>query len=68
MGEGGVLEGVHAAAEDGGEAVGAEGVGDTAFGDGRLGCFTDGEDVAGGLHHGDQGDDTHGDNGGRLEL
>lgn len=68
LGEGGVREGVEHAAEHGGEAVGAEAVGDLA-GSGLLpDDLAGGEEVAGGLDEGDQSDEDEGDHGGHREF
>ena len=66
--EAGVGEGVKDAAQQGGQAVGAQGVGDVARGDALAHDLAGGEDVARGLHCGHGHDDDHGDDGGDGEL
>ncbi len=66
--EAGVGEGVQDAAQQGGQAVGAQGVGDVARGDALAHDLAGGEDVARGLHGGDGHDDDHGDDCCQREL
>ena len=66
--EAGVRERVEDTAQQGGQAVGAQGIGDVARGDALAHDLAGGEDVARGLHRGDRHDDDHGDERGEREL
>ena len=58
----GIGEGVHDAAEHGGQAVGADGAHHVVALDALLHNFARREDVTGGFHHGDDHDDDEGQN------
>ena len=66
--EAGVGEGVEDAAQQGGQAVGAQGVGDVTWGDTLAHDLAGREHVTRGLHGGHGHDDDHRDDGGHREL
>ena len=61
MREAGVGEGIHDAADERGQTVGADGSLDILAADTLLDDLARGEDVTGGLHHRDDHDDDHGE-------
>src|SRR5690606_14648173 len=67
LGKAGIGEGVEHAADEGGEAVGPDGPADILGGNALLDDLAGGEDIAGGLDHGDDHHHHHREDGGERE-
>ena len=68
MGKAGIGEGVHHAAHQGGQAIGANGTHDVIAADALFYNLAGGKDVTGGLHHGDNHDDDERENRYQVKL